>query len=706
MSFQALYRSLKRDELPKIQRLSPTRYVLVLSQGVTPANKTKLFDLFSPYILSEKDIIGRQELNDLLKDFPQVETANFKLWFTSTAVMKRVLHNAERCQTEFEVERVTNALPVFVQSNALPRAIDILKDTRVLVVSGVPGIGKTTLADMILFSHLEEGYEPIIIQESMEQARKLFDRDVKQIFYFDDFLGQTFLHDKPDMLDRNQDMALIQFIEAVRRTKHSSFILTTREHILRKALDVSEKLANSSLIQSKCVLQLEDYSYAQKARILYNHLYFGDLPVVYKEELLKDDFFLGIIKHKNFSPRIISWLSGYIRVRQIRVTDYRQHVKSLLDSPETIWRHAFENQISQAARNLLLVLGLQGDFGDVVDLQPAWESLHRYSAAKYNYPMKPHEFRRALQDLEGSFIALHSFGVAFSNPSIRDFMQMVIRQSDTLVEDIVASALRFRHLEELRKLCKDHDTAPIGRVINPNNANYIAAIRATLDRPHMRWEKTKSGMRGYFIDASPERRLSSLVEWAEESRSSAVLSLAHDAFAASQPRFTKALPDINAVINTLEVFDSTTWVAAHDGTGMRRMLLDLVLKNMRYARHYEWSRLLKYAGSCAGWTEADKTAVSKAVTSYCNNWVDEEIADCSSESELKDLSDGLIDLVDTYSLPLDWALRNIDERLSSHETDDSTSYDGQSLSSLSTATTPSPQTSDDEIRGLFSTLLG
>lgn len=704
-TFQALLRALKKDELPKIKALAPSRYVLVLSQGVTPANKAKLFELLSPFVLSEDDIIGRQELNDLLKDFPKVETANFKLWFTSTAVMERVLHNAERCQTEFEVERVSNALPLFVQSNALPRAIEILDDTRVLVVSGAPGIGKTTLADMILFSHLDQGYEPVVILDSMEQARKLFDKTGKQIFYFDDFLGQTFLHDRPDLLDKNQDSALINFIDAVRRTKHSRFILTTREHILRKALDISEKLANSSLVESKCVLQLEDYSYAQKARILYNHLYFGDLPSAYKEELLEEDFFLDIIKHDNFSPRIIGWLSGYIRVKQVPLEAYRTHVKSLLDSPETIWRYAFEKQISEAARNLLLALGLQGDFANVVDLQPAWEELHRHSAGKYNYTRRPHEFRSALQDLEGSFIALHSYGVAFSNPSIRDFMQLIIRQSDTLAEDLVAGALRFRHLEELRNLCKDHESEPIGRIINAENANYLTAIRTSLTKPHMRWEKAKDGRRGYYIDTPPERRLAWLVEWAEESHSPSVLELAYDAFAALGSSFANAIPDINAVINTLETFDNAAWVAKCDTKGMRRLLFDVVLQNLQYARFYEWKRLLRYEQSNTFWTDEDMAAVSSAVASYCSDWIDEEISECVSESDLNELSDGIEGLINEYALPLERALSAIEDKLSDGEIPDSDGYNSSSLSKVSPSPIAPTPTSDDEIRGLFSTLL-
>ncbi len=704
MTFQALFRALQKDELPKIKALAPSRYVLAISQGLTPPNKKKLFNLLSPYVTSEDDIIGRQGLNDLLKDFPKVETANFKLWFTSTAVMKRVLHNAERCQTEFEVERVSSALPLFVQSDALPRAISILDETRVLVVSGVPGIGKTTLADMILFSHLEQGYEPVVIQDSMEQARKLFDKDSKQIFYFDDFLGQTFLHDRPDLLDKNQDAALINFIDAVRRTKSSRFILTTREHILRKALDISEKLATSSLVESKCVLQLDDYSYAQKARILYNHLYFGDLPSAYKAELLKEDFFLEIIKHENFSPRIISWLSGYIRVKQVPIENYRVHVKSLLDSPESIWRHAFEKQISEAARNLLLVLGLQGGSASVTDFQPAWDELHRYCARKYNYATRPHEFRRALQDLEGSFVALHSYGVAFSNPSIRDFIQLIIRQSDTFAEDLVAAALRFRHLEELRNLCKDHECEPIGRVINANNTDYLAAIRKSLTRPYMRWETTKNSYRGLYIDTAPERRFTWLVEWAEESQSANVLEVTYEAFAMLESSFANEAPDINAVINTLAALDMAPWVAKRDSKKMRRSLLDVVLSNLQYARYYEWNRLLKYEQSCEAWTPEDEATVLDAVQSYCNDWIDDEIAD-TPRSELSELNDGIAVLIKDYALPLDRALSAIQDRISDAAVPDSDDYDGSNFTSTIKRPWVEPQQLDDEIKGLFSTLL-
>lgn len=57
----------------------------------------------------------------------------------------------------------------------------------------MPGIGKSTLAEMLIYAHLAKGYEPVVIQADIAEGRKLYRSDRKQIFYFDDFLGQTYL---------------------------------------------------------------------------------------------------------------------------------------------------------------------------------------------------------------------------------------------------------------------------------------------------------------------------------------------------------------------------------------------------------------------------------------------------------------------------------------------------------------------------------
>jgi hypothetical protein len=257
--FRKLLAHLRDSERPKVVRLAPSRYIVVTSVSLTPANKDDIVNPLQPFLQSAHDVLGEDDLEGLLSRHPTVERANFKLWLTSTAVLERVLHNAELCQTDFAVDRVRRKLPLFVQNAGFPRAMQLLDDSRIVVISGVPGIGKTTLAEMLLYAHLEQGYEPVIIQAEIAEAKKLFKPAVKQVFYYDDFLGQTFLGDRREYFGRNQDVAIVDFIEMVRRSDNSRFILTTREHILSSALQISERLAHSTMQEHHCVLELKDY---------------------------------------------------------------------------------------------------------------------------------------------------------------------------------------------------------------------------------------------------------------------------------------------------------------------------------------------------------------------------------------------------------------------------------------------------------------
>lgn len=702
--FPQLLNTFKREELPKLRKLNPARYVLVTSVGLTPGNKDELQKCAAPYIHSTTDIIGRDELNALLRTHPKVEADNFKLWFTSAAVMKRVLHNAERCQTEFEIDRVTASLPMFVQSRALPRARSILESSRIVIISGAPGIGKTTLADMLLYSHLDQGYEPVVVQNSIEEARKLFDKNQKQIFYFDDFLGETFLNDG-GVYEKNQDAALINFMEAVRRTKHSRFILTTREHILRNAVTASERLSSSEILDSRCILQLGDYSRRQKARILYNHLFFGDLPPEYKRELLKDDFFLDIVNHKNFTPRLVSWLAGYVRVRQIPIEGYRSHVRTLLDSPETIWRYAFEKQISDAARSLLLTLASLRRHVDPLDIRPAWDGIHGHSARKYNFRTGAHEFRRSIQELEGSFISIGSYGLDFLNPSIRDFMNLILSGDDDYADDVIAGAIRFRQLQELRDLAVERNAPLLLAKVASENETYMAALERTISSQHLRWTKTAGGQRGTLVDLTPEHRLSWLLRWADESRGVRVLQLATSAFQFLQSE-QNGITDINSIIGVIEVLDGAPWAWARGGEGMRRSLLDRILEHLRFARYYEWDRLLEYAEKSPAWGGPDEAAVSAALMQYRDNWAFDEVSDCSGETELAELKDGLEGLAKKHGLSFYAPLSQINELLAEFDRRDNASDDrgvgfkgGSSLNEL----WEFPAT-DDELRDMFRSL--
>jgi len=512
--FDKLLAHVRKVEVPKAAKLKPTRYLLATSVGLTPGNKQTLASVLAPYVLSTDDILGRDDINNLLAMHPDVERAQFKLWLTSTAVLEAVLHNAEHSDTDFEVRRVHSKLKSYVMNDCYPRALRLLEDGNIVVISGIPGIGKTTLAELLLFAHLEKGYSPVVIHGDVSSGKKLFKRGVRQIFYYDDFLGETFLGDGRAPLSHNRDAALLGFMEMIRQSE-SKLVMTTREHVLSSAIQTSERLRQSTLLDQRCILKLSDYSFRDKARILYNHIYFGDLPSEHRQQIVGDDFFLEILAHRNFSPRQVEWLTSFTRVKKVPGKGYRTFVTKLLDNPGEIWRHSFERQISPASQALLLTLLSLGGGAHFTMLEPAWQSLNSRRATRYGLSSAPDAFKSALKELEGSFITLklQPNRAELLNPSVKDFLQSIVAESQDNAADLLASLVYFTQLGTLWTL----SGTPMGSTLR---SCLEAHIESVVERADELLSKSVAvvvlrepgGGKGYVWDVVAEARLGIAVE--------------------------------------------------------------------------------------------------------------------------------------------------------------------------------------------------
>jgi hypothetical protein len=701
--FSKLTSNLRDVELPKIRRLRPPRYVVVTSVNLTPGNKDEIAAALRPFVKTPQDILGAGDLEGLLSRHPAVERANFKLWLTSTGVMERVLHNAELVHTEFKMDRIRRKLRLFVQSDAFPRAIRLLDDMRTVVISGVPGIGKTTLAEMLLFSHLEQGYEPVVIQGEIAEGRRVFKPGVKQVFYYDDFLGQIFLKDRSEYLGRNQDAALVDFIEMVQQSPSAKFILTTREHILRSALQVSERLAQSVLLQHRCVLELRDYSYGDKARILYNHLYFSDLPQEYRDAVLQDDYFLTVIKHPHFNPRLIEWLSAFVRVRSVKPHSYSNYISRLLQCPDEIWAHAFRNQISNAARDSLLSLYTLGEWLQTVDLEPAFVSLHRHRAAKYHHTIAPGDFRNSLQELDGAFLSYSSGFAMYLNPSIKEFVASVLSSDPETAEDLLMSAVRFKQVVNIWQLSRARPESELQRLLAERPHLLQRNLLRLLYGPSTRWEKQADGTtRGYPIDIEEESRIAALLEIADIQKSPTLCVPAVQACDHLVESWNRQVPNFSGVLLLLSQISENEWSLAHGGRDMYRRLLDGVLQNIRLARATDWVAILPFVQTSPFWTDADKATVRDAFSEYRDEGITDERYDCTTLQEIEGLVDDLTSLqkfgVD-FSQAIDRLNQDISEREDGREEPD----EGIGISPSAT-TVHRRETTDEEIRDMFSIL--
>src|SRR5690606_23138632 len=141
----------------------------------------------------ESDIVGQEDLNDLLLRHPEVEQRHYKLWLTSSTVLRTLLNAAIQGRSQSELQQIRDEAVRYVVTADYAKARTHLLDQQIVIITGEPGIGKTTLARQLILDHVASGYELAVIEESVSEAEAIYIPNRKQIFYFDDFLGRTYL---------------------------------------------------------------------------------------------------------------------------------------------------------------------------------------------------------------------------------------------------------------------------------------------------------------------------------------------------------------------------------------------------------------------------------------------------------------------------------------------------------------------------------
>jgi hypothetical protein len=454
-NFSILLNHLKSKELAKVKQLNPSRYIFVTSKGLTPRNKDKIMGLFGKYILSTADIYGKNDINNLLGKFPEVEKRSFKLWLTSQAVLEKLLHSEIFNQSDLEMNNIKKKMKYYVENENFINAKKILDEAHYCIITGIPGIGKTTLAEILIIKYLDMGYELVKISKDIAEAYEAYEPKTKQIFYYDDFLGQTSLEEK---LTKNEDQRLILFLNDIEKTQNTRFILTTRDYILNKAKSVYEKLDQPCIDIYKYTIDLSSYDDFDKAKILYNHLYFSGISQKYINALLKDKKYWKIIRHENFNPRIVERMTEYIAYLGIDCEDYVNEFLDNLDNPIRLWEHAFSNQISNASKNLLVVLASMNDSTSMTILEQSFISMQKYKFRAYGLHVNADDFRKSLKELDGNFIKTSKWGsdfyISFHNPSIRDFIENYLSKNYSEVMAICNSAKFFDQFIAISKYIK------------------------------------------------------------------------------------------------------------------------------------------------------------------------------------------------------------------------------------------------------------
>lgn len=295
-----------RLERAKLDRMvpPPARYILATTQALTEGNVQELYEELAPLCRGTEDILDVIRIEQLLEPLGDVVRAHSKLWFSSAPVLERLLYAATFTNSAEFVAQAQRSARTFVQPRAIGRAREILRREHSCVISGAPGVGKTTLAAMLALEYLAQDFQVILVEEDIREADALYKDGATQIFLYDDFLGRT---DPWQKLGKNEDSRIMRFMNRVRESPNHRFILTTREYILRSVSSRYENLSAQLLDDKKCVLEMAEYSIFEKGLILYNHLYFTDtIPEIEIQDMIDRRTYRDVVSHPNYTPRHIA----------------------------------------------------------------------------------------------------------------------------------------------------------------------------------------------------------------------------------------------------------------------------------------------------------------------------------------------------------------------------------------------------------------
>ncbi len=431
-----------------------SKYIFITSAKLSAHNKKEIVNLFNGAIDNENDVFGYEFIDDFLRNNPDILKQHFKLWLSNTEIISHILHSRVYGKSDDYLEELLKKKNYFVQTPSLSKGISILKRKKVLLLLGDPGVGKTMHAELICLTQIAHGYE-FIYSESIDEAEDVYEKNQKQVFFIDDFMGANFV----ELLKENTENKIIRFINRIQNAKDKYVVLCSRTTIFNTALQRSIHLGYKHLDKKGLLLEVSNYSDLDKAKIVYNHLAYRGISANYLEIVRKTKIYLTIVKHKNFNPRLIEFITTSDLIENLEEQAYLDLIEYYLDNPGEIWRSAYENQLNDECRWLLQVLFSHSGSCEEYKLKESFSKRLKFEVDHSNHTPTTSPYENSVKILLDGFITRNIIDdwrydsptpeISFRNPSISDFILKYFSQNEYPLNNTINSCLYYSQLLHL-----------------------------------------------------------------------------------------------------------------------------------------------------------------------------------------------------------------------------------------------------------------
>lgn len=299
------------------------------------------------------------------------------------------------------------------------------------------------------------------MEESISEAENLFVEEEKKkiIFYYDDFLGSNLY----DALNDKKDSHIVKFINRVQKDSTKKFILTSRTNLLNMGVSQSPQFKNKNIKENEFLLEVKSLSELDKAKILYNHIYFSNLNKDYVDELYKDKKYKIIINHRNFNPRLIEFPTDITRLKDIKPVQYWEHFKKTLENPTDVWSDYFQNQSDEYMRCLVFLTAFNGGSISGGILKEAYENIKNLRQIK-NATHFDVSFNAVIKNTIKSLLNRtndrEEITYTLFNPSLADFISHTYFDESNLLIEIFKSLKTPESLDYIKTLTNNGKLSP------------------------------------------------------------------------------------------------------------------------------------------------------------------------------------------------------------------------------------------------------
>ena len=217
------------------------------------------------------------------------------------------------------------------------------------------------------------------------------------------------------------------------------------------------------------VLDMNNLSGEEKAKILYNHLAFSGIPDEYFESVRAEKRYYRIIFHRNYNPRIIEFVCNPNRYSKIPAAQFFEYIMKQLDNPQEIWANEYDDRLQPADRILLqTIYSMTTTTVNAVLVRRCFE---RRIAGIPTIDKTLDQYTRSLNRLNEGFIKIidnrGSQELSMQNPSVNDFLDSRLRVGTLEYQELIDSICtdkQLRLIPEKERLSYAVDLLQTGRI--------------------------------------------------------------------------------------------------------------------------------------------------------------------------------------------------------------------------------------------------